>query len=67
MAIFKPCQYGETKEKKITKKFKYFYIKSTQFYLQKCITWLKNPIKSKQDWNKDYIDFRIHKKIKNSW
>ncbi len=33
MAVFKPCQYGETKKKFFIKKFKYFYIKSTQSYL----------------------------------
>jgi hypothetical protein len=34
-------------------------IKSTQFNLQKCITWSKFKKKDKHEWSKDCIDFRI--------
>jgi hypothetical protein len=39
-AFSKACQYRTTKEK-VCKNLKHIYIKSTQSYLQKCITWPK--------------------------
>ncbi len=47
-AFFKAYQYG-TIEKKICKNLKHISIKSTQFDLQKCITWPKKSKKGKHE------------------
>jgi hypothetical protein len=47
----KACQYGIV-EKKACKDLKCVFVKSTQTYLQNCITWLKKSRKGMQEWNK---------------
>jgi hypothetical protein len=41
-AFSKACQYGIAEEF-FCRNLKYVFIKSTQTYLHKCITWLKSP------------------------
>jgi hypothetical protein len=50
-AFFKVFQYATTK-KRMCKGLKYVSIKSTQAYLQKCITWFKMLGNGKQKWMK---------------
>jgi hypothetical protein len=57
-AFSKACQYGIVEEK-ICINLKYAFIKSTQAYLQKCITWLKKSKKGKQEWNKPCLEIEI--------
>jgi hypothetical protein len=60
-AFSKACRYGTIKEK-VCKDFKYVSIKSTQTNLQKCITWPKKSRKGRPEWNKVYVETRIHPK-----
>ncbi len=57
-AFSKACQYGTIK-KKVYENLKHISIKSTQFDLQKCMTWLKKYGKGRHEWNKVCIDFGI--------
>jgi hypothetical protein len=61
----KACQYGTAKEK-ACKDLKYVSFKSTQTYLQKCITWLKKFGKGRQEWNKACVETSIHPKKLNT-
>ncbi len=51
MFFSKSCQYATTNEK-VCRNFKFISIKSTNSYLQKCITWPKKLGKGRQEWNK---------------
>jgi hypothetical protein len=54
----KTCQYDTTYEK-VCKKLIYVFIKFTQIYLQKFITWPKKSLKGRQEWDKTYIKVKI--------
>jgi hypothetical protein len=65
-----PCIFQsipiEDNKKKVCKIFKYVSIKSTQFNLQKCITWPRHFGKSKYEWNKACTEFEIHPRKLNT-
>jgi len=63
-AFSKTCQHG-IEEETICKKLNYVSIKSTQSYLQKCITWLKFG-KGIHEWNKTCLEIGIRPKKLNT-
>jgi hypothetical protein len=64
-AFSKPYQYGIAK-KKVCKNLKHISIKSTQFNLQKCITWPKKSRKGRHECTKTCINYRIRLKKQNT-
>ncbi len=64
-AFSKTHQYAIV-AKKICKNLKYVSIKSTKFDIQKFVTWPKKFGKGRQEWMKNYIEYKIQPRTLNT-
>jgi hypothetical protein len=61
----KTCQYAII-EKKICKNLKFIFVKSTEFDIQKCVTWPRKSGKGRQEWSNACTDMEFQPRKLNT-